>query len=106
LLRFDGQLVHAISRLDPYVKPNNIPPIHGRRSGLLNRFLLTSKKTTKTFSLTYTATAPNDMLSVLLLNKESLFLGVSVFYGTNTFAFSSVSLCVAFGECILLTRYL
>jgi len=98
LLNFNGKLVHAISRLDPNVEPDNIPPVQGLRSGLLNRFYLTGKKYPSECSLTYSTIAPNEMLAPLLVSREALHIGVEVFFSKNRFTFSSVSLHLTFWD--------
>lgn len=90
LFSYPDKLIHAISRLDQFVEPAEIPPVGGRRSGLLNRFHVTGKYSGHSCSLTY-AIKGNDLLAPLLVSRQFLFLGAHAFYGCNTFAFSSVS---------------
>ncbi len=92
LLHFDGELVHAISRLDPFVEPKIVlkkAKLEGRCC-LLNRFFLTSSSKYTSFNLTHGTQKPNELLSVLFVSKRWLFLGIHAFYGLNTFAFSSL----------------
>lgn len=89
LFWYPNKLIHAISRLDPFVEPEDLPPISGKRSGLLNRFHITGKKYGHRCSLTH-AQKGNGLLAPLLVSRQFLFLGTHVFYGRNTFAFSSV----------------
>ncbi|KAK3945674.1 hypothetical protein QBC46DRAFT_249661, partial [Diplogelasinospora grovesii] len=86
----EGQLVHALSRLDPFVKPNSIPStdelrLQGR-SGLKNVFFWGKRECSITRDCHY----PNDTLRILLVSKRFHFIGVHCFYGLNTFAFSSL----------------
>lgn len=90
LFSYTDKLIHAISRLDQFVEPAEIPLVGGRRSGLLNRFHITGKYSGHGCSLTY-AIKGNDLLAPLLVSRQFLFLGAHAFYGGNTFAFSSVS---------------
>lgn len=89
LFSYPDKLIHAISRLDQFVEPATIPPVGGRRSGLLNRFHITGKHSGRSCSLTY-AIKGNDLLAPFLVSRQFLFLGAHAFYGCNTFAFSSV----------------
>ncbi|MBE3041744.1 hypothetical protein IMZ48_04020 [Candidatus Bathyarchaeota archaeon] len=89
LFSYPDRLVHAISRLDQHMEPADVPPVHGKRSGLLNRFHITGKQGGRRCSLNY-AVKGNDLLAPLLVSRKFLFLGAHAFYGRNTFAFSSV----------------
>lgn len=81
LFVFDNEPVHAISRLDPYAEPQNI---QGRVS-LLRRFHVGAAPV----SITH-ATKPADLLAPLVVCQKWHFLGANLFYGCNTFAFSSL----------------
>lgn len=89
LFWYPDRLIHAISRLDPFLEPEDVPPIGGKRSGLLNRFHITWKQHGRRCSLTY-ALKGKDLLAPLLVSRQFLFLGAHAFYGRNIFAFSSV----------------
>ncbi|KAK4032377.1 hypothetical protein C8A01DRAFT_50827 [Parachaetomium inaequale] len=84
-----GQIIHCISRLDPFVQPEEIPSdedLGEHRSGLINRFFWGEREC----SLSGDGIKPNDLLSLLSVNKRLHFVGVHIFYGLNTFAFSSL----------------
>lgn len=85
LLVFDGNLVHAISRLDPFVEPEISPVNSSGRIALLHRFHIG----TKPVNVTY-ATKPEVLLAPLLVSQRMHFLGANIFYGMNKFAFSSL----------------
>ncbi|TEA13360.1 hypothetical protein C8034_v005015 [Colletotrichum sidae] len=88
-----NKLIHCISRLDPYAAPEDTTS----SSGLLHRFHLSGSSC----SLTY-AVKPSEHLALLLVCKRWYFMGVHVFYGLNTFAFSSMgefsSFCCGIGK--------
>lgn len=86
LLVFEGELVHAISRLDPYHKPREVPRDCNGRVSLLRRFHIGQESV----SLTFGTIKPQDLLAPLLVSKHFNYLGASIFYGANTFAFSSI----------------
>ncbi len=90
-LHFDGQLVHALSRLDHFVVPETLPTDKELKaqSGLPNRFFISSEEPANC-SITHDTSSPNELLRVLNVSKRWLFLGVHAFYGLNTFAFSSL----------------
>ncbi|KAH7630199.1 hypothetical protein B0T09DRAFT_357786 [Sordaria sp. MPI-SDFR-AT-0083] len=82
-----GKLVHAISRLDPFVPLKEFPEeaALSRRSGL-KRFFFFERKC----SITHSGQAPNDLLRMLLVSRRFYFIGIHAFCGLNTFAFSSL----------------
>lgn len=83
-LCMDRRLVHCLSRLDPFQAPPAMPP---SRSGLLNRFYWGEERDC---NITQDTHDPQDILRLLLVCKSFYFKGVHAFYGTNTFAFSSL----------------
>lgn len=88
LLCFYGKKVHVLTRLDPYHEPSLSTGELGNdpeRPQLLRRFHIGDSPV----SLTY-ATLPNDLLAPLVVCKQWLFWGAHLFYGENTFAFSSL----------------
>ena len=89
LFSFPGKLIHAISRLDQFQRPETVPLDCDKRSGLLNRFHITGMEHGRSCYLTY-ALKGNDLLAPFLVSRQFLFLGAHAFYGCNTFAFSSV----------------
>ncbi|KAJ4326153.1 hypothetical protein N0V84_003203 [Fusarium piperis] len=86
LFVFEGELVHAISRLDPYYEPSGPPVNYKGRVSLLNRFHVGEESV----SLTFGTIKPQELLAPLLVSKHFNYLGASIFYGCNTFAFSSI----------------
>ncbi|KAM0355875.1 hypothetical protein ACHAPU_000262 [Fusarium lateritium] len=85
-LVFDGELVHTISRLDPYYEPGSVHLNCNDRMSLIHRFHIGNEP----FSLTFSATRPQRLLSPLLVCKQWNLVGSSLFYGANKFAFSSI----------------
>ncbi len=98
LLHFEGELVHPMSRLDYFAEPPKdlLPPDEElrKRSGLPKRFFFTSRERTMVNITSGSGDGrdhrPEQVLKLLLVSKRWLFLGVHVFYGLNTFAFSSL----------------
>ncbi|RYP08780.1 hypothetical protein DL764_001691 [Monosporascus ibericus] len=79
-------LVHCLSRLDYYHPPKNFPAENRpKRSELPKRFHIG----TRTCNVS-AAVKPNNLLKPLLVCKRWFFIGAHAFYGTNTFAFSSL----------------
>ena len=74
---YKRHIIHCISRLDPFVPPENARLIH--------RFHWGPRKC----SLTY-AYRGRQVLSILQVCKRWYFLGTHAFYGTNSFGFSSL----------------
>ncbi|KAL2149309.1 hypothetical protein VTH82DRAFT_8657 [Thermothelomyces myriococcoides] len=88
LVNPDG-VIHCLSRLDPFVQPDHFPSpeqLGQNRSGLMNRFFWGRREC----NLTHDGVEPNRHLAVLNVSKRFYFLGVHIFYGLNTFAFSSL----------------
>ncbi|KAL2266046.1 hypothetical protein VTJ83DRAFT_5398 [Remersonia thermophila] len=89
LLNKPGQLIHCLSRLDPFQQPDEIPSkeaLGEYRSGLPKRFFWGRRQC----SITRDGADPQKLLAILGVNRRLYFLGVHVFYGLNTFAFSSL----------------
>ena len=85
----EGQLVHCISRLDPFEAPASFPDdteLGARRSGLPKRFFFGRGAC----SIARGGGDPGEELGVLAASRRMHFLGVHIFYGLNTFAFSSL----------------
>ncbi|CAM1502033.1 Fc.00g040170.m01.CDS01 [Cosmosporella sp. VM-42] len=85
VLFFEGRVIHAISRLDPYREPDAIPTNSNGNPVLLHRFHVGSHSVNVTC-----AVHPQRLLAPLLVNRAWNFMGVNIFYGKNTFAFSSL----------------
>lgn len=86
LLKMNGSLIHVFSRLDPY-NPTEPGP---SKSGLYPKFFISSVRNGKDLvSLTNDTTDPATLLRPLLTCKRWCFYLCHVFYGENTFAFSS-----------------
>lgn len=83
LLCFYGKKIHVLSRLDPYQPPALENSEEDPR--LLYRFHIGDAPV----NLTH-ATLPNALLAPLLVCKKLHFWGSYLFYGENTFAFSSL----------------
>lgn len=89
LLHKQNQLIHCISRLDPFVEPEEFPSaeeLGQHRSGLKKLFYWGGREV----SIVDDGVHPNEVLALLSVNKRFYFLGVHIFYGSNTFAFSSL----------------
>ncbi|KAK4133642.1 hypothetical protein BT67DRAFT_340540, partial [Trichocladium antarcticum] len=85
----EGHLIHCISRLDPYVQPEPLPTdaeLGDHRSGLTKRLFWGKTEC----SITHDGFEPSQVLGILAVSKRFHFLGVHIFYGLNTFAFSSL----------------
>ncbi|KAH8735086.1 hypothetical protein BGZ61DRAFT_443683 [Ilyonectria robusta] len=84
VLVFDGQVVHAISRLDPYYQPIVVPLNCRGEISPLHRFYVGKSKMSVTF-----AQKPEDLLAPLLVSKRWNYIGANLFYSGNKFCFSS-----------------
>lgn len=89
ILVFDGQLVFVFSRLDPFVPLESLPESSSERSSGLKGRLYISGAAHSTISLTHDTISPGPLLTLLLVCRKWNFYGVHLFYGDNTFAFSS-----------------
>ena len=92
LLWFDGSLIHCLSRLDPFVPPVDFPSdeeLGDTRTGLKGRFFISSKQRVP-LSLTHDTIDPNKVLAPLSVCRRWAWYGIHIFYGRNTFAFSSL----------------
>ncbi|KAJ4424951.1 hypothetical protein N0V82_000455 [Gnomoniopsis sp. IMI 355080] len=83
-LFFSGRVVHIFSRLDPYK-----PPANFRTAKRLPGRIYISNGKRAYISLTRDTIDPNKLLSPLRVNRKWNYFGAHVFYGKNTFAFSS-----------------
>lgn len=84
VLHFSGQVVHVFSRLDPYE-----PAADYRTARRLPGRIYISNGVRAYISLTRDTLCPRGLLSPLCVNRRWHFFGAHIFYGTNTFAFSS-----------------
>lgn len=92
LLWFDGSLVHCFSRLDPYVAPVDFPDaqeLGDNQTGIRGRFFISADKRVP-LSLTHDTVDPNKILAPLSVCRRWAWYGSHIFYGRNTFAFSSL----------------
>lgn len=92
LLSYEGFLCHCISRLDPHERPDSFPTkreLGHERTGIRGRFFFSRGQRTP-ISLTHSTLDPNQVLAALLVSRKSAFFGIHIFYGRNTFAFSSL----------------
>lgn len=92
LLWYEGYLCHCISRLDLHEGPGSFPSqreLGGRRTGIRGRFFFSQDQRTPV-SLTHDTLDPNDVLAALLVSRKWCWYGTHVFFGKNTFAFSSL----------------
>ncbi|KAI0152680.1 hypothetical protein GGR57DRAFT_513586 [Xylariaceae sp. FL1272] len=88
-----NEIIHCLSRLDPYNPPLDFTdpalPLnrkgHSVGSGYPNRFHIGKGPCS-----IVKAAKPNDVIGYFLVCKRWYFLGAHLFYGTNTFAFSSL----------------
>lgn len=82
---FRGKVVHAISRLDPHHPLDEAPMNLNQRPSYLHRLHVGRTPVSIQF-----APDPNVFLAPLLVCKKWHFWGSHIFYGLNTFAFSSL----------------
>ncbi|KAG6361505.1 hypothetical protein INS49_009732 [Diaporthe citri] len=91
LLTKDG-LVHCFSRLDPHCEPVEFPSRQGLSSsstGIRGRFFISSEQRSY-LSLTWDTEDPKKVLAALCVSRKFAFYGIHIFYGSNTFAWSSL----------------
>ena len=103
LLVKSGQLVHCLSRLDPFVPPARFPSaeeLGENRSGYRNVFFWGGREC----SITEDGVDPNQLLAILSTSRRLFFLGSHIFYGGNTFSFSSLGELGRFMQGIGLAR--
>ncbi|KAK1999454.1 hypothetical protein LX36DRAFT_482071 [Colletotrichum falcatum] len=81
----EDKLIHCISRLDPYMPPEEPTGTDANKSGLPHRFHLSGKSCNVTYAI-----KPDEHLALFSVCKRWYYLGVHAFYGLNTFAFSSL----------------
>ncbi|CAF3462068.1 unnamed protein product [Fusarium graminearum] len=81
VLVFEGEAIHAISRLDPYYEPGSMHLNCNRQVSLLHRFHVGREPV----SLTFGGIHPQRLLAPLLVCKKWNTMGSHVFYGINTF---------------------
>jgi hypothetical protein len=91
LLKKEG-LVHCISRLDPFNPNPDFPSPEeleeeAQKSSCLKKLFFWGKRQC---SITSDGEDPNKVLAILTVSKRWYWLGVRVFYGLNTFSFSSL----------------
>lgn len=84
-LHFKGRVVHAISRLDREHPVEEVPLNRFGKPSYLHRLHVGRDAVSLTFS-----PEPNTFLAPLLVCKRWHFWGSHIFYGENTFAFSSL----------------
>lgn len=84
VLLFSRQVVHIFSRLDPYQ-----PAADSRTARRLPGRIYISDGKRAYISLTCDTLCPRRLLSPLCVSRRWHFFGSHIFYGTNTFAFSS-----------------
>jgi hypothetical protein len=82
---FKGNVVHAISRLDPEYPEDSAPLGRDGKPSFYHRLHVGRKPVSIRF-----APDPNVFLAPLLVCKRWHFWGSHIFYGENTFAFSSL----------------
>ncbi|KAI1478138.1 hypothetical protein F4774DRAFT_419685 [Daldinia eschscholtzii] len=86
LVLVKGTLIHCLSRLDPDNPPVDFPDNDIKdQSQLPTRFHFGTSP-----CQIILARKPNDVLSPLMVCKRWYFIGAHIFYGANTFAFSSL----------------
>ncbi|KAL6893209.1 hypothetical protein HDV57DRAFT_226501 [Trichoderma longibrachiatum] len=84
-LHFKGRVVHAISRLDPNHADDSAPLNRDGKPSFYHRLHVGRTPVSIKF-----APDPNVFLAPLLVCKRWHFWGSHIFYGENTFAFSSL----------------
>lgn len=86
VLVFDGEPVHAISRLDPFYESDSGHLNCNHQTSLLHRFHIGRDQV----SLTFGTIHPQKLLAPLLVCRQWNLVGSILFYGANTFTFSSI----------------
>ncbi|KAK3984488.1 hypothetical protein QBC44DRAFT_252812, partial [Cladorrhinum sp. PSN332] len=87
-----GELIHCISRLDPFSPPPQIPVAEEGEEApkpprIMTHGFFWGKRAC---NINNDTRRPNEVLALLLVSKRFHWIGVHVFYGLNTFAFSSL----------------
>ncbi|KAH7175692.1 hypothetical protein EDB81DRAFT_770638 [Dactylonectria macrodidyma] len=85
VLVYEGEPVHAISRLDPYRIPREVPINSSGDQALMHRFHIGKRKVSLSF-----AANPQALLAPLLVSREWNYIGANLFYSQNKFCFSSL----------------
>jgi hypothetical protein len=88
VLVFPNEVVHVLSRLDPYPMGEDLQLIRRNARGkykLFHKFHIGKAKCDLTHAI-----EPNDLLAPLLVSKQWCFVGIHLFVGLNRFAFSSL----------------
>ncbi|KAF4946116.1 hypothetical protein FSARC_14266 [Fusarium sarcochroum] len=85
-LVFGGEVVHPISRLDPYYEPSSIHTNCNGELSLIHRFHIGKEEVSLTFGVIH----PQRLLAPLQVCKQWNLIGTTFFYGANKFAFSSI----------------
>lgn len=91
LLTYEKALIHAFSRLDPHSAPTEFPDhqeLGDLSTGLRGRFFVTRSKRSY-LSLAHGTEDPNTVLAVLSVSRKVAFMGIHVFYSSNTFGMSA-----------------
>ncbi|KAK2599383.1 hypothetical protein N8I77_011141 [Diaporthe amygdali] len=94
LLTMDG-LVHCFSRLDPHCQPESFPTerqltrqLRKVATGIRGRFFI-SKEDRVSISLSHDTEDPGTVLAALCVSRKFAWYGIHIFYGVNSFSFSS-----------------
>ncbi|KAM5510860.1 hypothetical protein FOXYSP1_10961 [Fusarium oxysporum f. sp. phaseoli] len=74
VLVFDDEVVHAISRLDPFFEPKRVDRNCNNKVSLLHRFHIGREK----ISLTFGTIHPQELLAPLMVSKEWHLIGSSL----------------------------
>ena len=85
ILLVRGLPVHAISRLDPFYKPHTVPRTPDGQPTYLRKFHIGTAPMNLSF-----APGPSTLLAPLSVCTRWHYVGSTIFYGENTFAFSSL----------------
>lgn len=92
LLYYDKEICHCISRLDYYQPPETFPSreeLGNSRTGMKGRFFFSDTQRAPV-SLTHDTLDPNDVLAPSLVCRRWAFYSLNIFFGRNTFSFSSL----------------
>ncbi|KAK3292494.1 uncharacterized protein B0H64DRAFT_302557, partial [Chaetomium fimeti] len=85
----NGEASEVASEVNSTQTPEEFPSdedLGENKSGLMHRFFWGKRE----LNLSRDGVKPNDVLGILTVSKRFYFLGVHIFYGLNTFAFSSL----------------
>lgn len=85
VLLFRDVPIHVISRLDPFYQPHTVPSTASGSPTYIRKFHIGTDPVSLSF-----APRASILLAPLLVCRRWHYVGSTIFYGDNTFAFSSL----------------